>query len=158
VNEWSNNELDDGAPAAPTRAQVDRRLRAIYRKADEAYAPFSCPASAECCQLAARQRQPWLWPPEWDAIRSALARQGRALPATRADGGCPLLDDAGKSCTVYADRPFGCRTYFCERAKGGRHPVDDVVALSKQLEALSLSRWPDVSGPRPLLEWYGAAR
>src|SRR5207253_181763 len=75
----------------PTRAQALRRLAALYRQADAVYARFSCPASAECCQLRQRGRQPWLWPVELAALEDALRRQGRRAPGPRADGGCPLL-------------------------------------------------------------------
>ena len=147
------DELEDAR--RPTSAQALRRLAAIYRRADEAYARFSCPASAECCQLSRRGRQPWLWGVEWMALEGALARQGRSVPPPRADGACPLLDAEGRRCTVYADRPFGCRTYFCERAAGGRHPLEAVTGLSARLETLALEVDPDASagGPRPILEW-----
>jgi uncharacterized protein len=143
----------------PTRAQALRHLAAIYRKTDAAYARFSCPASADCCQLARRGRQPWLWPVEWAALEGALERQGRRVPAARADGGCPLLDEAGRRCTVYEDRPFGCRTYFCERASGGRHPLEATVALCAKLEALAAEADPAAAaeGPRPILDWIGGA-
>lgn len=144
----------------PTRTQALRRLAALYRQADEAYARFSCPASAECCQLTRRGRQPWLWRVEWVALEEALRRQGRALPPPRPDGACPLLDAEGRRCTVYPDRPFGCRTYFCERASGGRHPLETVVALSTRLEALAAEADPEAApaGPRPILEWCEASR
>src|SRR6185295_5725337 len=116
-----NDDAEDAR--RPTRAQALRRLAALYRQADSAYERFSCPSSAECCQLRRRGRQPWLWPVESAALEDALRRQGRRVPEPRADGGCPLLDEAGRRCTVYEDRPFGCRTYFCDRASGGRHPL-----------------------------------
>ena len=116
-----------------------QELRAIYRQADAAYAPFSCPASGECCQLSKTRRQPWLWYPEWKLLASH-----RPLPPPREDGGCPYLDAAGKRCTVYADRPFGCRTFFCERIRGpARQPADTVDALLRRLEAVSQRILPD---------------
>lgn len=153
-----NDESED--PRRPTRAQALRRLAAIYRQADEVYARFRCPASAECCQLTRRGRQPWLWPLELAALEGALRRQGRSMPPARADGGCPLLDEAGQRCTVYQDRPFGCRTYFCERASGGRHPLEATVELSIRLQALAVEADPDAAaaGPRPILDWLEDAR
>jgi len=143
----------------PTRAQALRRLAALYRQADAAYARFSCPASAECCQLRQRGRQPWLWPVELAALENALKRQGRGAPGPRADGGCPLLDEGGRRCTVYEDRPFGCRTYFCGRASGGRHPLEATNALAARLEALAAEADPEAAaaGPRPILEWLEGA-
>src|SRR5205823_5208735 len=95
--------------AAAVHDRIERATRAIYRLADAAFARWSCPSSGECCQLAKTGRQPWLWPSEWKLI---AARKG----PPRADGGCPFLDAAGARCTVYADRPLGCRTFFCGRA------------------------------------------
>jgi Fe-S-cluster containining protein len=144
----------------PTRAQALRRLAALYRQADAAYARFRCPASAECCQLAKRGRQPWLWPVEMTALEEALRRQGRSAPAARADGGCPLLDGQGRRCTVYEGRPFGCRTYFCERASGGRHPLEATAALAARLQALAMEADPEAAavGPKPILDWLEGAR
>jgi Fe-S-cluster containining protein len=135
------------------RAAV-KGVRAIYRHADALYAPFSCPASGECCQLSATKRQPWLWRPEWEALLERLRTEHRELPPPREDGGCPFLDKTGKRCTVYADRPFGCRTFFCGRRSGpSREPLDEVVRLSKRLEAVSQELDPELTAPRPILEW-----
>src|SRR4051812_37943523 len=103
-------------------------LAALYREVDALYADWSCPSSTECCRFGITGRQPYLTSIEVLAIQHALARQGdlppankRALPITR-DGDkeriCPLLDDK-KRCSVYADRPLGCRTYYCDRASRG---------------------------------------
>src|SRR5262249_6942488 len=98
-----------------------RALETLYRRADAAWSGFRCPASAECCQLSKRGREPWLWGVEWDTLRRAAP----ALPPVRPDGGCRFLDAEGRRCTVYASRPLGCRTYFCHRATGpGREPVE----------------------------------
>jgi Fe-S-cluster containining protein len=138
------------------RANAERRaaqeLEALYRRADAAYAPFSCPGTAECCQLSARGREPWLWGVEWDALVRAVP----SLPPPRADGGCPFLDATGKRCTAYAQRPLGCRTFFCHRVRGPRHePVEEMDRLSRQLEALARTVRPGETGPRPLTMWHG---
>lgn len=154
--EWEDDtRATEEAPAAGAReeARALRELRAVYRHADEAYAPFSCPASGECCQLAKTRRQPWLWYPEWlQLVRS------RPLPPPRADGGCPFLDGSGRRCTVYEDRPFGCRTFFCERIRGpSRQPLETVIALSQRLERLSQRLRPELTSPRPILDWHAEA-
>lgn len=129
-------------------------LAAVYRMADAAYAPYSCPATAECCQLAARGREPWLWEAEWNAMRGAVA----SLPPARADGGCPFLDAAGRHCTAYAQRPLGCRTYFCHRIQGpARQPVHEMDRLQRRLESVARTLNPEETGPRPLTEWYAEA-
>ncbi|MFB1481370.1 YkgJ family cysteine cluster protein [Corallococcus sp. RDP092CA] len=148
--DWDDG--DDETPAPGTRA-LERALqetRAVYRQADAAYAPYSCPASGECCQLAVTRRQPWLWLPEWE-----LLKRSGPLPSPRADGGCPYLDASGLRCTVYADRPFGCRTFFCQRIQGpARQPAEAVSRLLLRLERISQRVMPSLRGPRPLLEWY----
>ncbi|RKH59063.1 YkgJ family cysteine cluster protein [Corallococcus aberystwythensis] len=146
------DDADDEAPASGTRA-LERALqetRSVYRQADAVYGPYSCPASGECCQLAVTKRQPWLWLPEWE-----LLKRSKPLPPPRADGGCPYLDPGGLRCTVYADRPFGCRTFFCQRIQGpARQPSEEVARLLLRLERISQRVMPSLQGPRPLLEWY----
>jgi uncharacterized protein len=150
------DDADDDTPASAGTRALERAMqetRTVYRQADAAYAPYSCPASGECCQLATTQRQPWLWRPEWE-----LLAKGRRLPPPRADGGCPFLDARGLRCTVYADRPFGCRTFFCSRIRGpSRQPAEEVTRLLVRLERISLQVMPELKGPRPLLEWYSEA-
>lgn len=153
-------DAPSGSAPAPWRVRASlTQLRALYGKADAAYAPFSCPASGDCCQLSTTRREPWLWLPEWLMLLDRLRRDGRPLPPDRADGGCPFLDKSGRRCSVYADRPFGCRTFFCGRKKGPAHePLEQVVALSQKLEALSQELDPDLTGPRPLTEWVRRSR
>jgi len=152
--DWDDEEdVPEAGPASPggrEEQQALQELRAVYRHADAAYAPFSCSASGECCQLAVTRRQPWLWLPEW-----RLLRRHHPLPPPRADGGCPYLDAAGKRCTVYADRPFGCRTFFCARIRGpAQQPKEAVISLSRRIEFISQRMDPQLTAPRPLLDWY----
>jgi uncharacterized protein len=150
---WDDEDDSPVATGAVAETRALRELRTVYRQADAAYAPFSCPASGECCQLARTRRQPWLWFPEWKLLSTR-----RPLPPPREDGGCPYLDAAGLRCTVYEDRPFGCRTFFCERIRGpARQPADTVDALLRRLEAISQRVLPSLTGPRPLLEWHAEA-
>ncbi|MBI3182586.1 MAG: YkgJ family cysteine cluster protein [Myxococcales bacterium] len=121
--------------------------RAIYRMADRAYAAFSCQGTAECCSLTKTGRQPWLWPTEW----MLLARAVQATPP-RPDGGCPFLDSAGRRCFVYSDRPFGCRTYYCDRAtRRAREPSRAVAQLLSRLASANL-RLDAAAKPLPLLQ------
>ncbi|MCI0569606.1 MAG: YkgJ family cysteine cluster protein [Myxococcaceae bacterium] len=142
-----------------TRAQRERAalgaLSVVYREADAAWAPFSCPASGECCQLTKTGRQPWLWRAEWVRLLERLKRDGRPLPPARADGACPFLDDTGLRCSVYADRPLGCRTFFCDRIRGPeRQPAEVMDLLQRKLERLSVALDEEDTGPRPLLDWH----
>lgn len=127
--------------------------RAILKKGSEAWAQHGCPGTAECCQLAITRRPPWLWPSEWRVIEARLRREGRALPPPRADGACPFLDAAGKRCTIYEDRPLGCRTYFCHRITGpAKVPAEATNALLERLAAANIAADSEAV-PRSLLEW-----
>ncbi|MBX7097018.1 MAG: YkgJ family cysteine cluster protein [Myxococcaceae bacterium] len=140
-----------------TRAAL-LETKAVLRHADRTWARWSCPSTAECCQLATTRRPPWLWPSEWAVLEEHLAHEGRALPPPRADGGCPFLDESGKRCTVYEARPFGCRTFFCHRVRGpSKHPGEGTDALLRRLSALNLEL-DDAAQPRPLPEWYEERR
>ncbi|HEX4353023.1 MAG TPA: YkgJ family cysteine cluster protein [Polyangiales bacterium] len=110
-------------------------LRTLYARVDALYAEWSCPNSGDCCRFGPSARQPYVTAIEWSAIRHAVAADGggrhRYLPM--AERTCPLLDRDGR-CSVYADRPFGCRTFYCGRAHAGTHPDSD--ELSALVEAL----------------------
>ncbi|MFN7130508.1 MAG: YkgJ family cysteine cluster protein [Myxococcales bacterium] len=138
---------DEDAEPGVSDVVRDRRallaLDAVYRKAGEALAGFGCPASSECCRLRDTGREPYLFPVELLRLRQALARQGRAVPPPRPDGACRLLTADGRRCTVYEDRPFGCRTYFCERVQGpGAFPEPALHRLTARLTQLSDERDP----------------
>jgi len=149
--------LDDG-PDPRTRHQRERAalgaLSVVYREADAAFSPFSCPASGECCQLAITRREPWLWRAEWLRVLARLKQDGRPLPPAREDGACPLLDASGLRCSIYADRPLGCRTFFCDRIQGPeRQPVEAMEQLQRRLQRLSEALDGAEAEPRSLLTW-----
>ena len=66
------------------------------------------------------------------AARGVRASGRKDLPK-RSDGACPLLHPRTGKCTIYNDRPFGCRTHFC-RAAGGPYARGEVVDLIRRLE------------------------
>jgi Fe-S-cluster containining protein len=147
--------MDDDAPArkAALLRRAVQETRVVLEKASQAFQPFTCPGSAECCQLSTTRRPPWLWPTEWALLEAELVRQRRALPPVRSDGGCRFLDPEGRRCTVYEARPFGCRTFFCERIQGPpRMPVEATDALLSRLERVNVE-WDDEAQPRPLPEY-----
>jgi Fe-S-cluster containining protein len=142
---------------AVARKRALAETREILRQASATFAKWSCPSTAECCQLKTTQRPPWLWPTEWALLLEFLRRKQRPLPPAREDGGCPFLDEAGARCTVYEVRPFGCRTYFCHRVKGpSRQPTLETDALLSQLAAANLELQSE-SAPLPLPQWHAAA-
>ncbi len=148
---------DESAVPAVARKRALAETRDILRRASALFARWSCPSTAECCQLATTGRPPWLWPSEWEVLLERLRRVQRPLPPRRVDGGCPFLDEVGQRCTVYEDRPFGCRTFFCHRVRGPtRQPTVETDALLHQLGAANLE-WQDEARPLPLPEWHAAA-
>ena len=138
---------------APERAAEEAalaELRALYAEVDARFAGWSCDASTTCCRFGITGREPYVTAVELLALRKAIARTGRKpagaavkaprrLPLAGADAErrCPLLGETGR-CTVYEARPFGCRTYFCDRALAGE-PVRqrDVNAFVQRIRAVS---------------------
>jgi Fe-S-cluster containining protein len=169
----------------PARAE----LRAIYDEVDALLAPFSCEGTRECCHFGITGREPYPTAVEMaeveEAVRSAgisLApsaprhvassrgtRERRALPVLdegRASGErgsadarrCPLLSTEGR-CRIYASRPFGCRTYFCDRVTGpAKLPRKEILRASSEVAALSSRFAPRDPLPRPLVRALAASR
>lgn len=133
-------------PRADADAALLEELAALYREVDTLYAGWSCPGTTECCRFGITGRQPYVTSIELSAVRRAIAQRGaplapakRALPITRdeeAERICPLLD-RNQRCSIYADRPLGCRTFYCERATRGDHgtraELQDVVRKLQDL-------------------------
>ena len=133
-----------------------KQLESLHGTADEQFQGWSCARSGECCQLAKTGREPWVWPIEIARITRALSKRRETVPPPRADGACRLLSPAG-GCSVYADRPLGCRTFYCERGSGpARVSRETITQLMVRLERLSLELDPDVLNPRPLREGLDA--
>jgi Fe-S-cluster containining protein len=105
-----------------------------------------------------------------DAARPRGTRRGRALPvvteepdAAPEDGGrpCPLLSAEGR-CRIYASRPFGCRTFFCQGAEGpegsrSRPARDAASAIGRRIADLSARFDARDPRPRPLTHALSAA-
>ena len=134
-------------------------LAAIYAQVEARYRDHSCPGSTECCRFAVTGREPYVTSVEALAVARAVARRGgklsprkRALPLVlgRAERICPLLDATGR-CSIYADRPFGCRSFWCERTSRDT-PVSQAerTQMVRQLQDLSARHQPDGDRGRPL--------
>ncbi len=145
----------------PTFAPV----RAIYAAVDAAITGWTCDLSTDCCHFGRTGREPYLWRVEWELVKHSLAARGTpvgrrnaravgALCVIRTERPCPLLDARG-GCTVYATRPFGCRTFFCERALGPKKslPRKILAELGKDVAALSRAKNPTDDGPRLISRW-----
>ncbi len=153
VREWMNP--DDGEPRASDRrgsAEELRALDSLFTRTDRLLARCSCAASGECCRLSTTGLEPYLFPIEVRALEAALHAQARPWPVARGDGACPFLDASGRRCSVYAVRPFGCRTYFCVRLRTPRaYPNASVEALNAALTRLS-DRRDEGAAPRAMSE------
>jgi Fe-S-cluster containining protein len=119
-------------------AALEAELEELYRDTDALFAGWSCPASTDCCHFERTRREPYVTSIELLAMRRAVARGvaiqrgSKALPM--ADGRCRMLTRDGK-CSIYAARPFGCRTFFCDRADEGsrvkQNAINDLVRRLK---------------------------
>jgi Fe-S-cluster containining protein len=136
----------------PARAE----LLALYRKVDTLMSTFSCPGSGDCCHFARTGREPYPTAVELaevaDAARAVVSpkTKSQSLRLVDAERACPLLGDDGR-CRIYASRPFGCRTYFCERVEGpGKLPRDEIREIGRRIADLSARAFPRDPGPRAL--------
>lgn len=153
-------------------------LEALYQEVDAVYGATRCPGSSECCRFARTGRTPYVTPLELALVTRAIKRRGNTLPKPPAplhvrlpvftdasvdetfpelddEDPCPLLDPTGR-CSVYASRPFGCRTFFCERALSDRYvPHREMLALLGRLKVLN---GPLGSEGRPLTRALGASK
>jgi hypothetical protein len=158
-------------------------LLALYAEADAVLEGWTCACSragvggtpeAQCCHFAVTGREPYPTAVELEEVRHAVraAAFTPAAPAAAATGAsrardprklpmadlrpCPLLSAEGR-CRVYASRPFGCRTYFCDHAEapwGARKklPRDAVNAIGRRIADLSARFAPRDPHPRPLVK------
>jgi Fe-S-cluster containining protein len=136
-------------------AEVDALLEGCACACSEA--GVSASAEGQCCYFGVTGREPYPTAVELEEVLYAMRaanvapRDARRLPlaqhaADRARRPCPLLSEQGR-CRVYASRPFGCRTFFCER----RPHRTEVNALGRRIADLSARFAPRDPGPRPLV-------
>ena len=148
-------------------------LLALYAEVDVLLAPFSCDSTTECCRFGITGREPYPTAAEIALVKHAIARAGitlsaparnkRALPVlggpsasprrdahAASERACPLLSAEGR-CRIYASRPFGCRTFFCDRVEGpGKLPRAEIQRISRAIADLSARFAPRDPLPRPL--------
>lgn len=133
-------------------------LRAIYARTATLTDGLGCDASTDCCRFGVTGREPYPTAIEIAELERGIRARGglkkrRTLPVA-GERRCAMLDDDGR-CQVYASRPFGCRTFFCDRARdAGGNPValprEEIAALSRAIADLSARFDPRDPGPRPL--------
>lgn len=123
-------------------------VRAIYAELAKRPVTRNCIARTECCQFHLTGLTPHLTKGEALLAAKALRATGRKELPDRDDGACPLLKRENGKCMIYADRPFGCRTHFCDAA-GGPYARKEVIDLIRKLEDLDVRLKGD--GPRKIV-------
>ena len=151
---------------SPERAE----LLALYAQVDALVEGWTCACSpaagggepeARCCHFAVTGREPFPTAVELEEVHhgmraaSVAPRDPRKLPIAPSLGACPLLSAEGR-CRIYASRPFGCRTFFCDDAEGpvgGRErlPRAAILELGRRIADLSARFAPRDPRPRPLV-------
>jgi Fe-S-cluster containining protein len=121
-------------------------ITAIYTELERRPLERTCISRTECCQFRLTGKTPMLTKGEAAFAAQGVRASGRKKLPPRDDGACPMLGRNGR-CTIYAHRPFGCRTHFCAAA-GGPYPRKHVADLIQRLEALDEQL--DGDGPRPI--------
>lgn len=137
-------------PPMPRRAPDPRsafpEVRAIYTELEARPLERQCVSRAQCCHFRLTGKTPMLTLGEALYAAQGVRASGRKQIKPHPDGACPLLGRDGR-CTIYAHRPFGCRTHFCQEA-GGMFPRRQIADLIQRLEALDEKLGGD--GPRVL--------
>lgn len=110
-------------------------VRSVYAELASRPVERQCIARTQCCQFRLTGLTPELTKGEALLAAKAVRATGRKKLPERNDGACPLLQPVTGHCLIYADRPFGCRTHFCEPA-GGMIPRKQILDLIRRLEAV----------------------
>ena len=156
----SRGRAPRGQNPADAELELVAELERIYAEAEQLYAGWSCEASTDCCHFERTGREPYVTSLELSYLMRAVRKSGRAIgaqPSPRklpvlasGEGRCPLLDAAGR-CSVYAARPIGCRTFWCERRREthpGRHR--DMNELVRRIQDLAARHTEGGERGRPL--------
>jgi hypothetical protein len=119
-------------------------------------------ATPDCCDVGVIGREPYPTAVELAEVRHAMramsvapaARDPKRLPIA-ASRPCPLLSHEGR-CRIYASRPLGCRTFFCDDAAAptaprGKLPRGALNAIGRRVADLSARFDPLDPLPRSLV-------
>ena len=129
-------------------------VRAVYTELAKRPLERACQARTECCQFQLTGLTPYLTKGEALVAAKGFRATGRKELPEADDGACPMLKRETGKCMIYADRPFGCRTHFCEAA-GGAYPRKQVLDLIRRLEEVDQRLKGD--GPRKIEAAVAAA-
>lgn len=122
------------APSASATLALDE-VRAVYADLQNRPIERNCTLLTECCQFKLTGAIPYLTKGEAVVAAKALRGAGRTKLPERTDGACPMLHPRTGRCMIYKDRPFGCRTHFCQAA-GGPYARKEVADLIRRLESV----------------------
>jgi Fe-S-cluster containining protein len=128
-------------------ASAVREVKDIYEELARRPIERHCTLKTECCHFLLTGETPFLTKGEAIVAAKAVRNTGRKELPNRVDGACRLLHSTTARCMIYADRPFGCRTHFCEAA-GGPYQRKEVIDLIHRLE--EIDRKLDGTGARNL--------
>ena len=121
--------------ADPLLRAAAEETRAIYAEWERRPLERACTGRGDCCRFRLTGRTPFLT--KGEALVAALAWRaaGRTTLPAAADGACPFLKE--NRCQIYAGRPFGCRTHFCDAAGGpaARKEVRDLIRRLEEIDA-----------------------
>lgn len=135
-------------PKSDRAATAIASVREVYTDLAARPVERNCIRRTECCQFRHTGITPWLTDAEALLAVKAFRATGRTKLPDPPDGSCPMLDPRSGRCLIYADRPFACRTHFCEAA-GGPYSRREVIDLIRRLESISATLGGD--GPRPII-------
>jgi Fe-S-cluster containining protein len=135
-------------------SEILAAVRVVYRDLEQRPVQRNCIARTECCQFQLTGLTPHLTKGEALLAAKAFRSTGRKELPESDDGICPMLKRATGRCMIYEDRPFGCRTHFCEAA-GGPYARKEVLDLIRRLEDLDVRLHGD--GPRKIIPAVAAA-
>ena len=122
-------------------------VRAVYAELAKLPLERSCQRRTGYCRFQLTGLTPQITKGEALVAARGLRATGRKELPESADGACPLLKPETGTCMIYADRPFGCRTHFCEAA-GGPYPRKHLLDLIRRLEEVDRQLGGD--GPRQI--------
>lgn len=127
--------------------QILGEVRAVYGELAKRPVIRACVARTECCQFQLTGLTPQLTKGEALVAAKGFRATGRKELPESDDGACPLLKRETGKCMIYSDRPFGCRTHFCDAA-GGPYARKEVLDLIRRLEDVDRRLGGD--GPRKI--------
>ena len=123
-------------------------VRAVYAELATRPIHRNCTRLTECCRFKVTGRTPYLTRGEAIVAARAVRAAGRTRLPITTDGSCPMLQPQTGMCMIYSDRPFGCRTHFCDAA-GGPYSRREVADLIQRLEVVDTQLGGDGASALP---------